>query len=102
MKLTAQSGSLCSQTRKTGWLSVPWNPTGTRNSKNWKKQNRIMPSTLPKRPGFLPKKEEQDILDLAQKIPEIWNAPTSTPKEKKRIIRILIDDITVLAEKRLF
>jgi hypothetical protein len=45
-------------------------------------------------------KEEQDILDLAQKIPEIWNAPTSTPKEKKRIVRILIDDITVLAEKR--
>ena len=28
-------------------------------------------------------KEEQDIRDLAQKIPEIWNAPTSTPKEKK-------------------
>lgn len=46
------------------------------------------------------KKEEQDILDLAQKIPKIWNAPTSTPKEKKRIIRILIDDITVLADKR--
>ncbi len=45
-------------------------------------------------------KEEQDILNLAQKIPEIWNAPTSTPKEKKRIVRILIDDITVLAEKR--
>ena len=45
-------------------------------------------------------KEEQDIRDLAQKIPEIWNAPTSTSKEKKRIIRILIDDVTVLAEKR--
>lgn len=45
-------------------------------------------------------KEKQDILDLARKIPEIWNAPTSTPKEKKRIIRILVDDITVLAEKR--
>ena len=45
-------------------------------------------------------KEDQDILDLAQKISEIWNAPTSTPKEKKRIIRILIDDVTVLAEKR--
>lgn len=45
-------------------------------------------------------KKEQDILNLARKIPKIWNAPTSTPKEKKRIIRILIDDITVLAEKR--
>lgn len=45
-------------------------------------------------------KEEEDILNLAQRIPEIWNAPTSTPKEKKRIIRILIEDVTVLAEKR--
>lgn len=46
------------------------------------------------------KEEEQDILDLAHRIPEIWNAPSSTPKEKKRIIRILIEDITVLSEKR--
>jgi len=46
------------------------------------------------------KEEERGILELARKIPEIWNAPSSTPKEKKRIIRILIEDITVLAEKR--
>lgn len=46
------------------------------------------------------KREEQDIIDLARRIPEIWNAPSSTPKEKKRIIRILIEDITVLSEKR--
>ena len=45
-------------------------------------------------------KEEEDILSLAQRIPEIWNAPASAPKEKKRIIRILIEDVTVLAEKR--
>lgn len=45
-------------------------------------------------------KEEEDILGLAQRIPEIWNAPASAPKEKKRIIRILIEDVTVLAEKR--
>lgn len=44
--------------------------------------------------------EEQDILNLARKIPQIWNAPSATPKEKKRIIRILIEDITVTAEKR--
>lgn len=43
--------------------------------------------------------EEQEILKLACKIPEIWNSPTSTPKEKKRIIRILVEDVTVLAEK---
>ena len=45
-------------------------------------------------------KEEENILSMAQKIPDIWNAPSSTPKEKKRIIRILIEDVTVTAEKR--
>lgn len=51
--------------------------------------------------AWIPSKEdEQDILDLARRIPEVWNAPSSTPKEKKRIIRILIEDITVLSEKR--
>ena len=58
-------------------------------------------ATYSSRKAWVPsEKEEQDILNLAQKIPEIWNAPTSTPKEKKRVIRILVDDITVLAEKR--
>lgn len=35
-----------------------------------------------------------------QDILEIWNTPTSTPKEKKHVIRIPVDDITVLTEKR--
>ena len=53
-----------------------------------------------KRPWIPSEAEEQSILNLARRIPEIWNAPSSTPKEKKRIIRILIEDITVLSEKR--
>lgn len=51
--------------------------------------------------NWVPSREEElDIISLARRIPEIWNAPSSTPKEKKRIIRILVEDITVLAEKR--
>ena len=53
-----------------------------------------------KKPWTPSAKEEEDILSMAQKIPDIWNAPSSTPKEKKRIIRILIEDVTVTAEKR--
>ena len=53
-----------------------------------------------KKPWVPSKEEDRDILDLARKIPEVWNAPSSTSKEKKRIIRILIEDITVLSEKR--
>lgn len=53
-----------------------------------------------KKPWTPSAKEEENILSMAQKIPDIWNAPSSTPKEKKRIIRILIEDVTVTAEKR--
>ena len=56
---------------------------------------------IPFKKNWVPSEEEEkDILDLARRIPEIWNAPSSTPVEKKRIIRVLIEDITVLLEKR--
>lgn len=42
--------------------------------------------------------ETEEILQLAQQIPVIWNSPSSTPNEKKRIIRILVEDVTVMAE----
>lgn len=45
-------------------------------------------------------KEEEDIRRLAERIPEIWSSPLTTPKDKKRIIRILVEDVTVFAEKR--
>jgi len=47
------------QTRKTAWLSAHWNPTGTRSSRNRKKQNRITPYTIPQKPGSLPQKKNR-------------------------------------------
>jgi len=51
-----------------------------------------------KKPWQPTEAESADILRLAEQIPAVWNAPSSTPKEKKRIIRILIEDVTVMAE----
>ena len=42
--------------------------------------------------------ECDEIVKLAESIPQIWNAPSSSYKDKKRIIRILIEDVTVKAE----
>jgi len=42
--------------------------------------------------------EKEDILRLAQQIPVVWKSKTSTPSQKKRIVRILIEDVTVMAE----
>jgi DNA invertase Pin-like site-specific DNA recombinase len=45
-------------------------------------------------------KQREDILALAEDIPRIWNAPGTSFKDRKRIIRILIEDITVTCEPR--
>jgi len=43
------------------------------------------------------------VMALARDFPRLWNAPSTKAKDKKRILRLLIKDITVerLAEKRL-
>jgi len=43
---------------------------------------------------FTPQQREQ-ILALASDLRRLWNAPTTSAKDKKRILRILIEDITV-------
>ena len=50
-----------------------------------------------KKPWKPTEAETASILSLAEQIPAIWNAPSSTPNEKKRIIRILIEDVSVIA-----
>ncbi|WP_127589258.1 recombinase family protein [Paenibacillus koleovorans] len=44
--------------------------------------------------------DRAEILDLANTLPRVWNAPSSSIKERKRILRLLIEDITVFAEAR--
>lgn len=39
--------------------------------------------------------QKQQILSLAQDLPRLWEAPTTSSKDRKRILRLLIKDITV-------
>ena len=38
----------------------------------------------------------QRLLSLAEDFPRIWNDPSVEPKERKRILRLLIDDVTLV------
>ncbi len=40
-------------------------------------------------------KEKQRVLALAKDFPKLWNAPTTKAKDRKRMLRLLINDITV-------
>jgi DNA invertase Pin-like site-specific DNA recombinase len=44
--------------------------------------------------------DRSEIMDLAHTLPRIWEAATTTSKERKRILRLLIEDVTVFAEAR--
>jgi len=42
--------------------------------------------------------EHDEIIKLADNIPKIWNSNSSSYKDRKRIIRILMEDVTIIAE----
>ena len=41
------------------------------------------------------KSQKESILALAKDFPRLWNAPSTSSKDRKRILRLLIKDITV-------
>jgi DNA invertase Pin-like site-specific DNA recombinase len=47
------------------------------------------------RPLELSEKDKKKILALAGDLPGLWNAPTTTPVDKKRILRLLIQEVVL-------
>ncbi len=53
-------------------------------------------ATLPKHAALLLTAEQrQQIRDLAQDLPALWNASTTTPAERKQLLRFLLKDVTL-------
>jgi Recombinase/Recombinase zinc beta ribbon domain len=42
--------------------------------------------------------QKQQILQLARDFPRLWTAPTTTARDRKRMLRLLIKDITVVKD----
>jgi DNA invertase Pin-like site-specific DNA recombinase len=42
--------------------------------------------------------ERQRILDLAEDLPALWHAPTTTPTQRKQLLRLLLKDVTLTKE----
>ena len=41
---------------------------------------------------------QQRIRDLAADVPAVWDTPATTPRERKRILRLLLEDVTWLRQ----
>ncbi|QQE78003.1 recombinase family protein [Alicyclobacillus sp. SO9] len=44
--------------------------------------------------------DKAEILSLAKELPRIWSKSSTTPKDRKRILRLLVEDVTIVAEAR--
>ncbi|MNW04683.1 hypothetical protein D3C71_2008030 [compost metagenome] len=44
--------------------------------------------------------DRAEILNLAHTLPLVWDSVTTSYKDRKRILRLLIEDVTVFAEAR--
>jgi hypothetical protein len=42
--------------------------------------------------------QQQQILALAQDVPKRWNHPRTSPRDRKRMARLLVDDVTLNRE----
>jgi len=49
-------------------------------------------------PAVLADAERDAIRSLASDLPAVWSAPTTTPADRKELLRILIEDVTVAVE----
>ena len=49
-------------------------------------------------PAVLTDAEREAIRSLAANLPAVWSAPTTTQADRKELLRILIDDVTVAVE----
>ena len=81
--------------RKTGWSPAPWKPGGRPNSP---------PSPTPSRPWPRPGTRcrrypaEPNWRHSPPTCPALWHADTTSDKDRKRLLRTLIADVTLLPE----
>jgi len=80
--------------RRTVWWRAAWRPAGRPSWSSWPTEQTLTQTTAQRAP--LPDRAE--LQALTSSLPRLWHAPTTQAKDRKRMLRTLIADITVLPE----
>jgi hypothetical protein len=48
-----------------------------------------------------PLPDRDQLLDLAADLPRLWDGPATSPKDRKRLLRTVISDVTVMPDNPL-
>jgi hypothetical protein len=52
-------------------------------------------------PGVLDESKRAEIVALAQSFPRVWNDPRTPHREKKRMVRLIIEDVTLIKNEKI-
>jgi DNA invertase Pin-like site-specific DNA recombinase len=53
-------------------------------------------SRQPASAGAVPTPQRAEVLALAEDFPRLWQSPETPPRERKRLLRLLVEDVTLL------
>src|ERR1039457_5444933 len=84
---TGPNGPCWPANRKTGWSPAPWKPGGKPGSPAW-------PAPRPHSPPSAPPSTDQLAAPIAD-LPALWSAPATSDKDRKRLLRALLADVTI-------
>ena len=92
MTPTGPSGPSWPASRRTGWSPAPWKPGGKPGSPAWPTPRPRSPRSAPPSPSCpAPDQLAATIADL----PALWSAPATSDKDRKRLLRTLLADVTI-------
>src|SRR5262249_13606741 len=72
-------------------LEEDWNEKLASVEQLEREQGAVWAGTAPR----LSPDERQRILNLAEDLPALWHAPTTTPAERKQLLRLLVKDVAL-------
>lgn len=78
-----------------GWFPMRWRRTGTNGCDASMRCNKPTRNSA-KPTNLLADDAREHILQLAKDFPQVWQDPRTAPIERKRLVALLIDDVTLI------
>ena len=78
-------------------LEAEWNETLRRLTQTVEDYERL----TQQQGAHVDEETRRRVLELAEQLPKIWNDPHVQPRERKRILRLIVDDVTPIKGERI-
>jgi DNA-binding transcriptional regulator YiaG len=98
---TSPAAATSPSTQATGWSPTAWKPTGTTRCARCKPTQDDYQKATAAAAAALTEEHKARIRALASDFPVLWSDPATPARERKRMIRLLIDDVTLTKTNRI-